>query len=84
MVRNFLHGGAAVNALCRASGMDLRIVDAGCAGGPFEPHDMLVDMRLGEGTGAAVAYPCCVAPLQFLTIWRQCGRPACRTGSEGE
>ena len=34
MTRNFLNGGAGVNVLCRSSGMDLRVVDAGCAGGP--------------------------------------------------
>lgn len=50
MVRNFLNGGAGVNALCRATGMDLRVVDAGCAGGPYEPHPMLLERRLGDGT----------------------------------
>lgn len=50
MVQNFLDGGAAVNCLCRASGMDLRVVDAGCTGGPFSPHEMLLERRLGDGT----------------------------------
>ncbi|MBE6442378.1 MAG: nicotinate-nucleotide--dimethylbenzimidazole phosphoribosyltransferase [Desulfovibrio desulfuricans] len=50
MVQNFFHGGAAVNALCRASGMELRVVDAGCRGGPFAPHPLLLDRRLGDGT----------------------------------
>ena len=50
MVMNFLHGGAAVNVLCRCGGLDLRVVDAGCAGGPFTPHPMLLDRRLGDGT----------------------------------
>ncbi|GHU96812.1 nicotinate-nucleotide--dimethylbenzimidazole phosphoribosyltransferase [Deltaproteobacteria bacterium] len=50
MTHNFLNGGAAVNALCHAVGMDLRVIDAGCAGGPFEPHPMLLDKRLGNGT----------------------------------
>lgn len=50
MVMNFLHGGAAINVLCRCGGLDLRVVDAGCAGGPFTPHPMLLDRRLGDGT----------------------------------
>lgn len=50
MVANFLQGGAGVNVLCRASGMDIRVVDAGCAGGPFAPHPSLLDVRLGDGT----------------------------------
>ena len=49
MTRNFLNGGAGVNVLCRSSGMDLRVVDAGCAGGPYEPHELLIDRRLGDG-----------------------------------
>lgn len=50
MVANLLAGGAGVNALCRASGMDFYLVDAGCAGGPFPPHEKLLDCRLGDGT----------------------------------
>ncbi|MDO5484190.1 MAG: nicotinate-nucleotide--dimethylbenzimidazole phosphoribosyltransferase [Desulfovibrionaceae bacterium] len=50
MVMNFLHGGAAINALCACNGMDLRVVDAGCAGGPFPAHEMLLECRLGDGT----------------------------------
>ncbi len=50
MVANFLQGGAGVNVLCRASGMEMRVVDAGCAGGPFAPHPHLIDLRLGDGT----------------------------------
>lgn len=50
MVHNFLCGGAAINALCKASGMRLRVVDAGCAGGPFAAHPLLLDRRIGDGT----------------------------------
>ncbi|MDR1660693.1 MAG: nicotinate-nucleotide--dimethylbenzimidazole phosphoribosyltransferase [Desulfovibrio sp.] len=50
MVRNFLNGGAAVNAFCRSAGMSLLVVDAGCAGGAFETHPFLLDKRLGDGT----------------------------------
>jgi nicotinate-nucleotide--dimethylbenzimidazole phosphoribosyltransferase len=64
MVLNFLNGGAGINVLCRTSGMDLRIVDAGCAGGPFGAHEMLLDRRLGDGTadmslGAAMSRETC-------------------------
>ena len=68
MVQNFLHEGAAINALCRVSGMDLRIVDAGCCGGPFPHNPMLIDRRLGNGTAdlsqeAAMSRATCLAGL---------------------
>lgn len=69
MVQNFLAGGAAVNALCLSSGMDLRVVDAGCAGGPYPPHPQLIDRRLGDGTadlstGPAMNRATCLAALR--------------------
>lgn len=68
MVLNFLHGGAGINALCRCAGVDLRVVDAGCMGGPFAPHDLLIDIRLGEGTanftqGPAMSRETCLRAL---------------------
>ncbi len=70
MVQNFLTGGAAVNVLCRTAGMELRIVDAGCAGGPFPAHEMLLDRRLGDGTadisqGPAMSRESCLKGLQM-------------------
>lgn len=50
MVMNFLQGGAAINALCRCAGMDMRVVDAGCCGGAFPAHPILSDLRIGDGT----------------------------------
>lgn len=50
MVRNFLDGGAGINVLCGVAGIDQCVVDAGCAGGAFDPHPGLVDLRLGDGT----------------------------------
>ncbi|MDR2056513.1 MAG: nicotinate-nucleotide--dimethylbenzimidazole phosphoribosyltransferase [Desulfovibrio sp.] len=50
MVHNFLNGGAAINAFCRGAGMSLLVVDAGCAGGTFGSHPLLLDRRLGDGT----------------------------------
>ena len=69
MVMNFLQGGAAVNVLCRCGGLDLRVVDAGCAGGPFAPHPMLLDRRLGDGTadmsrGPAMSRETCLRGLR--------------------
>lgn len=70
MVMNFCNGGAAVNVLCRCGGLDLRVVDAGCAGGPFAPHPMLLDRRLGDGTadmsrGPAMSRETCLHGLRL-------------------
>lgn len=50
MVQNFLQQGAGINVLSRVAGIDMRVVDAGCAGGSFAAHPMLLDCRLGDGT----------------------------------
>lgn len=50
MVQNFLEGGAASSVLCRASRINHKIVDAGCAGESFNHHPFLIDRRLGSGT----------------------------------
>lgn len=50
MVQNFLNNGAGINVLSRVAGIDLHVVDAGCVGGPFAPHPMLLEARLGDGT----------------------------------
>ena len=69
MVANFLAGGAAINVLCAANGLALRVVDAGCAGGPFPEHPLLLDRRQGDGTadmsaGPAMSRDACVAALR--------------------
>ena len=69
MVENFLSGGAAINALCNSAGMHLRIVDAGCAGGSFCAHPLLLDRRIGNGTqdlskGPAMERGQCVTALR--------------------
>lgn len=69
MALNFFNGGAAINALCATSGMDLKFVDAGCAGGPFKSDPMLLERRLGDGSGDISAGPAmsrevCVAGLR--------------------
>lgn len=50
MVRNFLAGGAAVNALCAAADAELRVVDAGLNAPPLGPHPLLVSARIADGT----------------------------------
>ena len=70
MVQNFFNNGAGVNVLCKTSGMDLRVVDAGCDGGPYEPHDILIERRLGDGTadmsqGPAMSRETCLKGLRM-------------------
>ncbi|WP_461208912.1 nicotinate-nucleotide--dimethylbenzimidazole phosphoribosyltransferase [Desulfocurvus sp. DL9XJH121] len=50
MVANFLAGGAGINVLAATSGVEVVVVDAGSAGGPYEPHPGLIDMKVAEGT----------------------------------
>ncbi|BDV00675.1 nicotinate-nucleotide--dimethylbenzimidazole phosphoribosyltransferase [Thermodesulfomicrobium sp. WS] len=50
MVHNFLAGGAAINVLTREANVDLRVVDAGCAGGPFPEHPHLIQCKVASGT----------------------------------
>ena len=57
MVANFLHGGAAINVLCRSLDIGLRVVDAGCAGGAFPAHPLLLSRRIGNGTANMVQGP---------------------------
>lgn len=88
MVANFFAGGAAVNALTEVAGMQLRIVDAGCAGGPFEGD--IVDMRLGDGTanmahGPAMSVETCVRGIRNgISLAKQAVAEGCRCLAIGE
>ncbi|MDR0239715.1 MAG: nicotinate-nucleotide--dimethylbenzimidazole phosphoribosyltransferase [Deltaproteobacteria bacterium] len=57
MVRNFLHGGAAISILSQVASAELFVVDAGCAGGPFDGHPQLISVRIGNGTANIAAGP---------------------------
>ena len=50
MVENFVREGAAINVLTRTAGVDLKVVDAGCLGGPFPEHPALVQCKVAPGT----------------------------------
>ncbi len=49
MVRNFAHGGAAINVFCRQNGLGLTIVDAGVRGS-FADLPAVRDEKIAEGT----------------------------------
>lgn len=50
MVLNFVTGGAGVNVLAKTAGVELKVVDAGAAGGPFPNHPDLIQAKVAEGT----------------------------------
>ncbi|MDL2267768.1 nicotinate-nucleotide--dimethylbenzimidazole phosphoribosyltransferase [Desulfovibrio sp. OttesenSCG-928-G15] len=50
MVHTFLRGGAAVNALCGAAGVDFCVVDAGVDAEAFAPDPRLVNAKIARGT----------------------------------
>ncbi len=69
MALNIMDGGAGISVLCRANAVVQRLVDAGCQGGPFPPHAILIDRRLGDATadmsaGPAMTIETCVAGLR--------------------
>ncbi|MEM7781082.1 MAG: nicotinate-nucleotide--dimethylbenzimidazole phosphoribosyltransferase [Pseudomonadota bacterium] len=56
MVANFLAGGAAANAMAKATGASVSVVDCGVAN-PSSTRDGLIDMRLGAGTSNSAEEP---------------------------
>jgi nicotinate-nucleotide--dimethylbenzimidazole phosphoribosyltransferase len=60
MLENFLSGGAAANALARAVGVELAVVDAGVAGAPLS-HPGLISRRIGPGTANSARGPAMTA-----------------------
>ena len=60
MVANFLAGGAAANVFARTNGVDLRVVDAGVAGGPIDAPE-LISRRIAAGTRNSAVEPAMTA-----------------------
>ncbi len=56
MVMNFLHGGAAINALARHAGADIVVLDAGVAA-DLPEHPALRSVKVGRGTGNIAVGP---------------------------
>jgi nicotinate-nucleotide--dimethylbenzimidazole phosphoribosyltransferase len=56
MVLNFLEGGAAASVFARSLGVEIRVVDAGIAGGALR-HPDLLSRRLGPGTRSSLDGP---------------------------
>jgi nicotinate-nucleotide--dimethylbenzimidazole phosphoribosyltransferase len=75
MLENFLSGGAAANALARAVGVALAVVDAGVAGAPLS-HPGLISRRIGPGTANSARGPAMTAAglAEALAAGRDIGR----------
>jgi len=50
MVANFVAGGAGINVLANTAGVEIKVVDAGSADGPYPEHPNLVQCKVAEGT----------------------------------
>lgn len=69
MAANILDGGAGISVLCRVNHISQKFVDAGCMGGAFPNHHMLINKRQGDGTadmssGPAMSVDVCIACLR--------------------
>ena len=90
MVQNFLHGGAGINVLCESANIELRIVDAGCAGPAFADHPLLLHRRIASGTANMAHGPamspddCARAVLTGMELTAQAAREGIRCLSTGE
>ncbi len=82
MVANFLAGGAGINVLARQAGAELKVVDAGCAGGTFPEHPMLVQAKVAPGTANMAQGPAMTRQqcLQALLLGAGLARDAARRG----
>ncbi|SKA77202.1 nicotinate-nucleotide--dimethylbenzimidazole phosphoribosyltransferase [Desulfobaculum bizertense] len=70
MVGAFLQNGGGINALTNSYNIDLKVVDAGCVGGPFEDCPFMLQRKLAQGTanlakGPAMSEELCLKALQL-------------------
>lgn len=90
MVLNFANGGAGINVLCRTAGVDLRVVDAGCLGGPFPEHPALIQRKVAEGTASIARGPamsletCEKALLLGISLAEEAAADGCRCVGTGD
>jgi len=90
MVLNFLRGGAGINALCTATGIQLKVVDAGSCGGGYPEHPDLFQRKVAPGTanfahGPAMSEEQCLAALHLgLDLAEDCARDGIRAVGTGD
>jgi nicotinate-nucleotide--dimethylbenzimidazole phosphoribosyltransferase len=90
MVLNFLGGGAAVSVMTRTAGLELKVVDAGCLGGPFPDHPDLIQRKVAPGTanlavGPAMTRDQCLAGLALgLDLADMAEAAGCRAVGTGD
>ncbi len=74
MLANILDGGAAISVLARQAGMDMLVVDAGCAGEPVQ-RPGLDALRLGPSTGNIAREPAMSRELCERALLHGANRP---------
>lgn len=90
MVANFLGGGAGINVLADTAGVDIKVVDAGSAGGPYPEHPDLIQRKVAPGTanlahGPAMTEEQCVqALLNGIALADQAAADGCRAVGTGD
>jgi nicotinate-nucleotide--dimethylbenzimidazole phosphoribosyltransferase len=84
MVGNFLSGGAAINAFCKAMGLSLAVVDAGVAYdfSAIMPHPNFIDAKVAPGTANYLEQPAMQREAMALAVTRGAAL-ARRLASEG-
>jgi nicotinate-nucleotide--dimethylbenzimidazole phosphoribosyltransferase len=81
MVRNFLHGGAAINVFCRQNQINLQIVDAG-VNYDFGKIEGLIDAKVAYGTRNFLHEPAMTGK-QLQECFNHASRVVDRIASEG-
>ena len=80
MVLNFLAGGAAINCLCNANGVDLKVVDAGIK--TLIDDERLIIQRVGAGTKNLAIEPAMTQDeaIQAIELGRQLAKQLAQQG----